>query len=101
MTIHPHTAVVCRIHGSHRPASHVNEVHHIRPLGHGGADAADNKVAICATGHNNVHKLLDLLLKTQGNMPAADLRGYARGERDLAVEGYDRISQDTHGKAPK
>jgi hypothetical protein len=94
------TALPCEGHTFHRPTSHVNEVHHIRPLGHGGADHPDNKVRLCATGHNNVHRLLDRLLSTGGKVPGAELRTYARGERKLARDGYDRIVQNTHGRLP-
>jgi hypothetical protein len=77
----------------HTPQSHINEVHHVWPLGDNGPDIAANKVVICATGHNSVHDLLGLWRKAGGE-PAWDVRQhYSKGERALAATGWDRIQR--------
>ncbi len=81
----------CLVHKRHDPASYVNEVHHVWPLGHGGPDVPENTVVVCATGPNNIHKLLSLLLKNKGVVPAEAKGRYTQGERRYARTGYDRI----------
>lgn len=85
------TAEPCQVHGSHRPHTEVNERHHIWPLGHGGPNKAANLVVVCATGHNNIHRLLDLLIAGKGAVAMSELRRYTLAERDLARRGYDCI----------
>jgi hypothetical protein len=91
------TAKACEIHtGRHVPRTHVNEIHHVWPLGHGGPDIPENKKVVCATGHNNVHQLMNLLLdwreKHSGEkFPDEVWRKYTRGEQELALLGVDRI----------
>lgn len=85
------TSVPCQIHTQHKPRSHVNHVHHIWPLGEGGPNIADNKIVVCPTGHYNIHTLIDLLLKKNGNVSWADLAPYTLNERSYAKLGYMRI----------
>jgi hypothetical protein len=85
------TSLPCTFHRKHEPRSHVNEIHHVWPLGHGGPDIPENRVVICATGHNSVHQIISELILGHGNMSWAALRAYGKDERDLAKLGYDRI----------
>ncbi len=87
------TKLPCLVHGRHMPTSHINERHHIWPLGHGGPDVADNIVVICATGHNNIHLLLTQLLAFNGSMPYSALKQFSLEERRLAKLGFDRIKR--------
>jgi hypothetical protein len=85
------TAQPCAVHKTHRPASHVNEIHHVWPLGDGGPNVPENKVVVCATGHNSIH---DLLNKWRRGVPdKAVLAAYSVGERSLAKLGWDRIQR--------
>ncbi len=85
----------CQQHSRHHPASHLNEQHHIWPLGMGGPDSPDNRVVICPTGHNNVHALLKLFQLHRGEPPYAELRVFAFGERELARLGWQRYQAGT------
>lgn len=98
------TALPCSVHHTHIPATHVNEIHHIWPLGYGGPNVKENKAVVCATGHNSIHELMNKLLKwiedhppaigqIQGQFPAELFDGYALGERRLARLGVDRIQR--------
>lgn len=87
------TGQPCEVHNSHVPTSHVNEVHHIWPRGRGGPNVAENRVTVCATGHNNIHQLLNEMLATNGNVPYSVQRMYAFKERELARLGYERIKR--------
>lgn len=82
------TRAPCEIHEYHSPHSHINEHHHIWPLGWGGPDAPTNRIVICATGHNSVHALLDAYRRA-GGPPGWDvLQHYGRAERHLADRGW-------------
>lgn len=87
------TAKPCQVHNKHTPASHVNDVHHVWPLGEGGPDIAANRVVVCATGHHNIHKLISLFKVHHGNVPYTELRTFAFEERNLAQLGYERITR--------
>lgn len=87
------TSQPCQVHNRHVPASHVNEVHHVWPLGHDGPDIPENRIVVCATGHNSIHDLLAKLLAANGDVPASEQRGYSRGERRYALLGYQRITR--------
>jgi hypothetical protein len=50
----------------------------------GGSDTPENKVAVCDTGHYNIHRLLEDL-GLMGKMR----RGGTRTERKYAQQGYD------------
>lgn len=87
------TASPCQVHNSHTPHSHVNEVHHIWPKGDGGPNVASNRIVVCATGHNNIHKLIDELKASKGEVPYAVLRQYSFKEREYAQLGYLRLTR--------
>jgi hypothetical protein len=87
------TRAPCQVHNQHAPTTHINEVHHVWPLGAGGPDVPENKVTVCATGHNNIHDLLSKWLKVGGD-PGWDVqRHYTRQERTLAQLGFERIKR--------
>lgn len=81
----------CAIHNKHLPASHINELHHVWPLGKGGPDIAENRVIVCATGHNNIHDLLSHFITLAGKVPYSVLKQYSLEERRLAKLGWERI----------
>lgn len=85
----------CEVHRVHLPRSHVQEYHHVWPQALGGPTVPANMVWLCATGHNNVHRLMARLIATRGQLTAADRKGYARAEIALARLGYQR-SIDRH-----
>ncbi len=91
MTLLMQTALPCEVHKAHTPRSHINEKHHVWPLGHGGPDIPTNLVVVCATGHNNIHRLLELMLRGNGQVAYPTLRQFTTGERQYARLGYDRI----------
>jgi hypothetical protein len=86
------TTAPCAVHRYHTPTSHINEVHHIWPVGDGGPDIPANKVTICATGHNSVHHLLDAYRRAGGDPGWPQRRQYTPGERQLADLGWRRLS---------
>jgi hypothetical protein len=85
------TVEPCLVHRIHKPNSHVNEVHHVWPKGRGGPDIAENRIVVCATGHNSIHKLIQEYELGRGTVPYSLLKQYTMGERRLAHLGYDRI----------
>lgn len=87
------TSRPCLLHAKHIPNSHINHVHHIWPRGHGGPDEPDNKVIVCATGHYNIHALLEEYLHYRGKVPYAVGKQYSRQERFYAQLGYERIAR--------
>jgi hypothetical protein len=87
------TALPCQLHKVHHPRCHVNEVHHVWPLGDAGQDLAANKVIVCATGHNNVHHLLDAYRKVGGDPGWPVRQKYAPEERVIAAIGWGRIQR--------
>lgn len=85
------TVQPCIVHKQHMPGSHINHRHHVWPRGHGGPDVEDNIIAVCATGHMNIHDLLSHYLMLTGDVPYSIIRTYTVGERKYAKLGYDRI----------
>lgn len=85
------TRVACEVHKTHVPKSHINEVHHVWPLGDGGPDIKANKVVVCATGHNSIHDLLNKYRQAGGDPAKETLRHYSPEERRLALLGWSRI----------
>lgn len=83
----------CEVHTNHIPATHLNEQHHVWPLGAQGPDIPANKVIVCATGHNNIHELLKVFIAMRGKVPYSELRRYSYKERELAKLGYERIQR--------
>lgn len=80
----------CQVHKTHTPTSHSTAVHHIQPQAMGGPDVPENRVEVCPTGHTNIHMLLALLVKHDGNLSREQTLGYAKHEIDLAKNGYFR-----------
>lgn len=74
----------CQVHRVHRPRPLRTVWHHIQPLAMHGDDIDSNKVAVCDTGHFDIHRLLGDLIRA-GVMR----RGGTRTERALARRGYD------------
>jgi hypothetical protein len=85
------TRAPCQVHANHTPQSHINEVHHVWPLGDGGPNIPANKVTVCATGHNNIHDLLNKYRQAAGDPGWETLRHYTRQERVYAALGWQRI----------
>lgn len=48
----------CHCVTRHQPTTQRNHWHHIVPLSWGGADTDANQIALCPTGHDTVHLLL-------------------------------------------
>lgn len=74
----------CQVHRFHRPPVLETELHHIQPRGMGGADTPANRVAVCGTGHANVHVNMRRLCRDA----QARLVG-TRSERALARAGFE------------
>lgn len=87
------TAQPCIVHGVHKPNSHVNEVHHVWPKGQGGPDIPENRIVVCATGHNSIHQLINEYKAMQGKVPYSLLKQYTVQERAYALLGYQRITR--------
>jgi len=87
------TAALCEVHRRHTPASHINDRHHVWPLGKGGPDIPENIITVCPTGHRNIHHLLESFIAHKGEVPTLKLRTYTRGERAAAKLGWQRFSQ--------
>lgn len=87
------TSQACMLHKKHMPEPHVNHRHHVWPKGDGGPDIEDNIVVVCATGHYNVHDLLDHFKMHGGEPPYAVMRRYAYEERAYAKLGYERMTR--------
>jgi len=73
----------CQVHAYHWPKPLRTVVHHLQPLAMDGPDVASNRVTVCDTGHFNIHRCLDDLLKTE------PFSGGTRKERDFAKQGFD------------
>ncbi len=86
------TTLPCQVHiARHIPNSHVNHRHHIWPLGYDGPDVPENIVVVCPTGHANIHKLLDLFIRTSGEIGYNTLKAWSVQERHYAKLGWERI----------
>lgn len=83
------TTAECEAHRAHTPKAHRRVIHHIWPLGEGGANVASNRIVICDTGHYNVHMLLDLYKEYGGPPPLEILRHWNSAERELAWMGWN------------
>lgn len=87
------TRLPCQVHGYHRPRPHINELHHVWPVGDGGPNIAANRIVTCSTGHNNIHALIDEYRR--GTPGWEVLRHYAARERQLALLGWQRIQRQS------
>ena len=63
----------CACRAVHAPAPLELERHHVWPLGMGGPDADSNIVWVCPTTHTNIHEILRLIVKRQGNLTWGDV----------------------------
>lgn len=84
------TLASCVLHRDHVPATHINEIHHVWPKGDGGPDIPENRIVVCATGHNNIHKLINEFKSYEGRVPYTVLRTYSFEERRYAKLGWAR-----------
>lgn len=82
----------CSCVKNHHPEPKRLNVHHIWPQGHGGPTVPDNLITICPNTHNNVHELLDHMLRHNGEMPDGG-KGFNRLAVKLAKQGYDAIQK--------
>lgn len=87
------TTLPCQAHVRHTPASHINQHHHVWPLGDHGPDIPANRVVLCPTGHVNTHSLLDAYRKAGGDPGWQVRRRYSVKEREYAAVGWDRIKR--------
>lgn len=63
------------------------EVHHIWPSGYHGPDIPENRIALCANAHSDVHYLLEAMLRGK----KIDKRKFGPVVRVLAQKGYDDV----------
>jgi hypothetical protein len=61
------------------------------PLGYHGPNVPSNRTQVCANAHSDVHYLLDLLLKTDNNVPWNVKRTFGYGVRLIAYKGYYQV----------
>lgn len=55
----------CSLHKDHGSAKPIRgAVHHVWPRGAGGPDIPSNRVAVCETGHANVHTVMWALVSS-------------------------------------
>jgi hypothetical protein len=87
------TTVACQLHPRHSPHPHVNHWHHVWPRGEGGPDIPENRIAVCPTGHYNIHQLIKLLKAERAQLPYSVLRTFSFEERHYAQLGYERITR--------
>jgi len=78
----------------HVPEAHALAMHHILPKSWGGPDTATNKVALCPTTHENIHKLLNRYVKLGGVPPWWFRRSYGTYARELATRAWDQRPSD-------
>lgn len=90
----------CHWHKRHSPLDYVTERHHVKPQSAGGPSTPSNLTDLCADSHNGVHALLTKYVR-KGGRPTWLVRiRYGKAVRDLADEGYRRISGEEWGSLP-
>ncbi len=87
------TSAPCDLHTRHIPESRINMRHHVWPLADGGPDIEDNIIAVCPTGHYNIHDLLEQYRMNMGRAHYAITRRFSLAERHYAKLGYDRLTR--------
>lgn len=75
---------------NHSPEPQRLNVHHIWPEARGGPSTKDNLITICPNTHNNVHELLDYMLRHDGALQNGG-KGFNRLAIKLARQGYEAI----------
>ena len=87
------TDVPCSLHRFHSPTTLVEADHHVVPQSWciaAGVPIDPETVDICATGHENVHYAIDLLVEHKGIVPWLLWEHIGKAERDCATRGYQR-----------
>lgn len=56
----------CGLHKAHAPMPLYTQRHHILPKAWGGADSELNVIELCGTGHDNVHFVLNEMVRVGG-----------------------------------
>ena len=96
----------CDVHITHRPVPLRFVQHHIQPQGMGGPDSPNNLVAVCDTGHFNIHRLMAALIrgeKIEGVGAVSERRLAHRGFNEWDLAGrpgkpvYQLIEEASHG----
>lgn len=75
------------------------EIHHVHPLGMGGADEPSNKVSVCSNAHSSIHDYLHKLVKHSGCLPWTVRRLYGVKVRRLAERGYKEWKAKNEGSS--
>lgn len=83
----------CGVHQRHTPKPSGTDLHHVWPKGMGGPDVAENKVPVCATGHQNIHRLLRALVATDGDVKPSFEKRFHPGEQKYARLGFERFKR--------
>lgn len=82
------TTQSCRVHKSHSPHSHQNHMHHILPKSLGGKSESNNLIAVCPTGHYNIHIIIDEWMRG-GDTPSWEfLKHFGNKERYWAEAAH-------------
>lgn len=79
----------CAAHEFHSPRPQRYDQHHVWPKYMGGPEDGE-LVALCQTGHTNVHCLLDEYEEHGQTPPWPVRRSFGPGERRLAEEAWRR-----------
>lgn len=85
----------CQVHQTHAPRIDRGGLftvhrHHVQPLAMGGADAPENVIYVCPTGHDAIHELLRAWVRVDGEPSWEIRRHYHYVERTYARLGYER-----------
>lgn len=83
---------VCDCVRRHAPLPEANEVHHLHPLGLGGTSSTANRIALCPTGHDIVHRIIADFLNN-GITPVGSRNHYLWELAKTAHEAWDRAGR--------
>lgn len=78
----------------HVPEVHALCTHHILPKSWGGGDEPTNRVVLCPSTHENIHRLLNRYVRLGGVPPWEDRRIYGVYARDLAARAWSQRPSD-------
>lgn len=70
---------------------HELERHHVWPLGKGGPDIDENLLWLCASMHNQVHRLWRYSERYDGPPPTWILKHFSRYARKVVAEGWAQM----------
>lgn len=76
----------CAVHGRHSPKPMRTVRHHVFPQEYGGPTTGANLVAVCDTGHYNIHFGIDAILNGAKTAPNKNV-----AEKALVVAGVAQI----------